>query len=498
MTTAVKIEQLMQDSGVGFGTSGARGLVSRMTDRVCYAYTAAFIQYLEEAGALRAGTDIAVGGDLRPSTPRIMLAAAAAIRDRGYVCRDCGAVSSPALAYYGLQHAVPTVMVTGSHIPEDRNGIKFNTAGGEILKADEQGIRRQSVELPESRFDSEGQFLRPPSNGLVRGDARGLYRRRYLDYFPTDCLSGMKIGVYQHSAVGRDDMMVVLGGLGADLVPLGRSESFVPVDTEAIRSEDAAAARDWSAEHGLDAIVSTDGDSDRPLVGDENGKWLRGDVAGILCAAYLGADAVVTPVSCNSAVEKCGRFEKVIRTRIGSPYVIEGMQRALDEGFGRVVGYEANGGFLLGSDMGSNGTRLAALPTRDALLLQIAILRQARAQKTTVGRLVAGLPRRYTWSDRLKAFPTERSTALLARLRGDGGGPPHPEIEAAFGDRFGRVEATDETDGLRITFAGGDVVHLRPSGNAPEFRCYNEADSEGRAEEMNRTCLELMDGWRLE
>lgn len=71
---------------------------------------------------------------------------------------------------------------------------------------------------------------------------------------------------------------------------------------------------------------------DRPLVGDERGQWLRGDVAGILCAQYLGAQEVVTTVSCNTAAELCGTFDSVVRTRIGSPYVIEAMESLVKAG----------------------------------------------------------------------------------------------------------------------------------------------------------------------
>ncbi len=69
-------------------------------------------------------------------------------------------------------------------------------------------------------------------------------------------------------------------------------------------------------------------------------------------------------------------------------------------------------------------------------------------------------------------------------------------IEGAFGKAFGHVEETDTTDGLRITFENSEVVHLRPSGNAPEFRCYNEADTESRAIDMNRICMDIMSSWR--
>ncbi|HVI73717.1 MAG TPA: hypothetical protein VM683_01920, partial [Anaeromyxobacteraceae bacterium] len=44
----------------------------------------------------------------------------------------------------------------------------------------------------------------------------------------------------------------------------------------------------------------------------------------------------------------------------------------------------------------------------------------------------------------------------------------------------------NQVDGLRVTLAGGDIVHLRPSGNAPELRCYAEADTPARAVELSR------------
>src|SRR5690606_26646769 len=136
-------------------------------------------------------------------------------------------------------------------------------------------------------------------------------------------LSGMRVGVYQHSSVARDLIADILAKLGAEIVTLGRSKVFVPVDTEALRAEDVELARKWAAEHRLDAIVSTDGDADRPLVADERGQFLRGDVVGILTASLVGADTVVTPVTSSSAVELSGLFGNVVRTRVGSPYVIE-------------------------------------------------------------------------------------------------------------------------------------------------------------------------------
>jgi phosphomannomutase len=488
------IRELMADSGVVFGTSGARGLATAMTDLVCYAYTKGFLQYLESVGELkRVGETVAVAGDFRPSTDRVMEAICRAAEDMGYRPLNCSKVPSPAVALLGLERKIPAIMVTGSHIPDDRNGIKFNKATGEVLKEDESGITGQIVELNDALFDSAGSFAKPSlSRRVIVGDAGDHYIARFLNAIERDSLKGMRVGVYQHSAVGRDVLVKILAGLGADVTPLGRSEKFIPVDTEAIRSEDVQLAREWVAKGKFDALVSTDGDSDRPLISDEYGEWLRGDVAGILCARFLGADSISLPVSCNSAVEKCGWFATVRRTRIGSPYVIASMNEACRAGAKIVVGYEANGGFLLNSNIMLGGKTLHALPTRDAVIVILGILLAAKQRGRKVSQLVAELPARFTASDRLENFPTENSRAILARFSSGNETADLTALEKVFGSLCGKVSAINRTDGLRATFANEEVIHLRPSGNAPELRCYTEAATPDRAVALNALILDLL------
>jgi phosphomannomutase len=493
MSTEIEITELAAESGARFGTSGVRGPVAALTDRVCYAYVLAFLQHLQQARQLPPGGRVAVAGDLRPSTDRILHATMRAISDRGYEPTHCGKIPSPALALYGIQEQIPTVMVTGSHIPADRNGIKFTLPAGEILKEDERSIVSQRVSLP-SDFDEVGALVSAASGPSTPeiSTAAERYIRRYTDAFRPDLLSGRRLGVYEHSAVGRDLLSDLFTGLGAEVVRLGRSDTFVPVDTEAIRPEDVALAAQWAEEQRLDAIVSTDGDSDRPLVSDERGRWLRGDVAGILCARFLRANVVVTPVSCNTAVERCGWFSEVRRTRIGSPFVIAEMQAAASEGARPVVGYEANGGFLTATDIELGGGTLAALPTRDPVIVLLSILAQATEQRCTVSELCADLPARHTASDRLQDFPTDRSQSKLAELAR----ATHRRLEEELGGILGTVSETNSVDGLRITFDSGEILHLRASGNAPELRCYAEADSEARAREITALALEQMQRWR--
>ena len=477
---------MMNTSGVSFGTSGARGLVSKMTDKICYSYARAFLSYSEKT--YTSPKTVAIAGDLRPSTGRILQALATAARDSNWTVINCGRIPSPAIALYGIVNSIPTIMVTGSHIPDDRNGIKFNHPKGEISKKDESGIRAESIDLDDILFDASGMLKIPAELPQEIIEARTDYEKRYLDFFGAKSLHGLTLGVYQHSAVGRDIVVNVLTSLGAYVKPLGRSEKFIPVDTEAIREEDIKLAENWAKE-SFDAIVSTDGDSDRPLLADATGKWLRGDVLGILAANSLGIARVATPVSCNTALEKSNLFEKVLRTRIGSPYVIAGMESLCENGK-TVAGYEANGGFLLETDIEQNGKVLKALPTRDALLPIIALLARACKEFVGVEDLFRKLPKRFTASDRVKEFPSEKGKAKVEEIATKNLGT------SFFGKFAGKVVDADRTDGYRMIFDTGDIIHLRPSGNAPELRCYVECDSPERAEELKVKVLAIMQTWK--
>jgi phosphomannomutase len=463
----------MQTSNVGFGTSGARGLVSDMTDQLCYAYTSAFLQaVVGQAGP------VVVGHDLRPSSPLMAAACAAAIRDAGYTVIYAGALPTPALAFYAQSLKAPCLVVTGSHIPFDRNGLKFYRANGEISKDDEGLMRAAQVDVP--------SIIGPFDLSLVDTHAKKAYVDRYVGFIGKVALKNTRVAVYEHSSVARDALRDILEALGATVLSLGRTDTFVPIDTEAVRTEDVAQARAWAKDHDFDAILSTDGDGDRPLIGDESGEWFRGDMVGVLCAQYLKADTVVTPVSSNTAVELCGAFLEVIRTRIGSPYVIAGMAKAKGQ---TVVGYEANGGFLLGSDALQNGKNLSALPTRDAVLPMLALLCMAREQGVALSELKLTLPARYTASDRLQDFADEKSARILKQLSQD-----WSLAARSLAPDAGELVDKNEVDGLRLGFKNGDIVHLRPSGNAPELRCYAESDSELRAQALCDGALKWVAG----
>ncbi len=532
---------------LAFGTSGLRGLVQDITDLEAYINVKGAIRYLLRAGDIRPGSTVVLGGDLRPSTERIMRASAQAVVDSGCEVENAGRIPTPALIAHSIAGKRAGVMVSGSHIPFDRNGIKLNKSVGEILKSDEPGIAGEVERVraeeygrtaASSAFDPSGMLKRSPELPPLASTAEEDYVRRYVTTFAGGGLAGQRVIVYQHSAVGRDILGRILRELGAEVIPAGRAETFVPIDTENITSDELdrmhAFAVAAEAERGpVVAVVSTDGDSDRPLVvgvlpaseADARGRRVRfspGDRLGIVVAEYLRADAAVVPVSANDAVERrMGERGVAFRyTKIGSPYVVAAIDALRREGrHARIVGWEANGGFLTGSDLTLEAGTLPALATRDSTLPILANLYAAAERRIGLAELWSRLPARFGSAGLIDEVPVRVSQAIVARLV-----PPGGAIEVEFDgagrvlDRGGadgasvaldgaaasawqEVRATVERfftpplgfdgvtrinvlDGVRVHFKNGDVAHVRPSGNAPQLRIYSNSDSQGRADRI--------------
>jgi len=444
-----------------FGTSGLRGLVSELTAPCVTRYVQSFLS------CCSVGSGLYIGHDLRPSSAGLADVVMQGARQMGVSVTVCGPVPTPALALAAGRRGASAIMVTGSHIPADRNGLKFFTPKGEITKS-EEALILGALDRPVGQVPS----------GSVTEDTGVMarYAARYQHGF-RDVLNGKHIGLYQHSAVGRDALADLLQSLGAKVTALGRSDIFIPVDTEALPDELKQQLRTWAREGRFDAIVSTDADGDRPLLTDEQGEVVPGDILGQITAAALRAETVVTPISSNSGVALSGCFGRVIRTAIGSPYVIAEMQQTN----ARVVGYEANGGFILGFTAQGTDGPLAPLMTRDAVLPLIAVL--AQSAKAGVAACRAAQPARFTATDRLQEVDLKAVATFLRQIRGD------PARRTAFlAPLKSGCAAIDETDGLRMTLQDGRIIHLRPSGNAPEMRLYVEASTPQQAQQ---TCSAL-------
>lgn len=413
-------------------------------------HAAAFSTRLVETNLASRDAPLFVGRDLRDSSEAIAAQVAAGVAAVGLEPISLGVLPSPALAHHAMRRNAAIIMVTGSHIPADQNGLKFFRPDGEIDKEDEAAISRLATQSPSPVMADEGDT------------ARDAYRLRYAHLFPGQPLAGMKIGLYEHSSVVRELLADLLQQFGAAVTLLGRSDVFVAVDTESITPSVGAQFPVWAKKYGLDEIGSTDGDADRPLVIDENGQQVRPDVLGLVCARYVGASAVVTPATSNTGISPQLGFN-VVRTCVESPFVIAAMTAAVGEGRAAVVGFEANAGFLTGSALPVNGANLDALPTRDCILPILARLVTARKEGKRLSTLVASLDLPRSASDRLEHFPYEQSAAFMEWLRADLG------QLATAAKRFGRMTGSADIDGVQIFFDDGSAVHFRPREMRP--RC---------------------------
>ena len=524
---------------LAFGTSGRRGLLVDLTQLEIFINALAELRYLQTLsqaeGGIREGDVLFFAADLRPSSTtldaegrgELAQAIEFAIQAAGMTPVYLGKIPTPALTAYALSQGKGSMMVTGSHIPFDRNGYKTNTSKGELLKSHEPPIHRwveavrqevYGVSYAISPFNSKGGFkggsrvLPPEDMG-----AKTFYVRRYVDFLGPNALNGLKVVVYQHSAVGRDLLVELLAGLGAKVIPAGRSDQFVPIDTENIDSDRLITMQhlidEAIAEHGsVDALVSTDGDSDRPLIlavdpHTGQGRFFGGDLVGMVTAMSLRPDAVVVPISCNDAIDASDLAEVLEdKTRIGSPYVIEGMQQAQNAGKHFVCGFEANGGFLLQTDFFRGTQKIAALPTRDAVLPIVIVLAEACSRGVRIGALFEALPTRYSKASLVKDFPRRVSSKIIESFTPKGLDSLRLSLDALNRTRwvsvlskiecyfpvaeFGALMWLDYTDGLRMGFDQGDVIHLRPSGNADEFRVYAVSNAQSRANLMAQRVVE--------
>jgi phosphomannomutase len=196
---------------------------------------------------------------------------------------------------------------------------------------------------------------------------------------------------------------------------------------------------------------------------------------------------------------------------------------------GRILGWEANGGFLTGSNIGFAAGTMGALPTRDSTLPILANLFAAATQGISLSVLWDRLPARFGRAGLIDNVPVAVSQAILANLV-----PAGDAIEVEFGGAervvgrnradaipmplaagpakdwrqrkatlsrfftcalgFDDIVRINILDGVRVYFHNGDVAHIRPSGNAPQLRIYANSDSQARADQIVELGLREPDG----
>ncbi|HEX7047150.1 MAG TPA: phosphoglucosamine mutase [Gammaproteobacteria bacterium] len=427
-----------------FGTDGIRGRVGEapMTpDFVLRLGWAAGCVLAAHEGIRQSGKRglVLIGKDTRVSGYMFESALEAGFSAAGVDIGLLGPVPTPAVARLVRELGADVgVVISASHNPYFDNGIKFFSAEGKKLP--------DAVEL-----EIEEQLAR--TFETVDSAALGKARRiedaaeRYVNYCRSTVdaldLAGMKIAFDGAHGAGYSVGPRLLESLGAEVVTTGVSPDGLNINRDAGSTHiDALLAR--VAESGAHVGIALDGDGDRLLMVDADGRVFDGDELLYIVARHRHSHGrlrgpVVGTLMTNLAVEQALQDAGIefLRAKVGDRYVMELLQQ-----HGGELGGEGSGHIIC----------LDKSTTGDGLVAALQVLDVLKARGGSLADCLAGLEK----------YPQRLVNVRLAER------PPldHPLIEAAVRDAEKKL---------------GDAgrVLLRPSGTEPVIRVMVEgADSE--------------------
>ncbi len=237
---------------------------------------AAFARWLKQNANEEKSLTIAIGRDSRISGPDLVSGTTKGLRSEGCHVLNCGLASTPAMfmsTVYPQIQADGAIMVTASHLPYNRNGLKFFSPKGGLEKADIQWILETAETMnPESQAGSEETS---PLMALYSASLVSIIQERTGETQP---LAGMRIVLDAGNGAGGFFAEKVLAPLGADtsgsqfLDPDGMFPNHVP------NPEDATAMKaieDCVKENQADLGIIFDTDVDRAAVVSKDGKSIN-------------------------------------------------------------------------------------------------------------------------------------------------------------------------------------------------------------------------------
>jgi len=428
-----------------FGTSGIRGPADTLfTKEFCTKLGVVFGQWLKDTG--HSGY-VAVAMDPRESSPRIKECIILGLATQGFEVLDEGVIPTPALTYFVHQssHVGGGVMITGSHITANLNGVKLFVDGEEVTKQHE-------VEI-EQLFHTY-TFRTQTSTPIVKHEsiARDLYVNMLTNLAD---LPYPKWTLVLDTANGTQSeiMREVLGNLGLEFICSDycdiQSPHFVPRDTES-QAGMGEIIRDVLTNH-TDFAVIFDVDGDRVVFVDDTGRLLPGDYSCALIAQESPSSKIVTPISTCSVIDQLGK--KVYRTSVGSTFVSAKMKEV-----GATFGFEPNGG----------GISSEIFYGRDGGSTMIKLLNILKSENKSLSTLYFQLPQYYLYKDKIDC-PMDKYTQIYIATR----------------DKYADKQM-DNTDGVKVALENDDWILFRASGNAPEFRVFVQSWDKSTAERLGQ------------
>ena len=438
-----------------FGTDGVRGVAgSELTIELA--------TQLGQAGAYVLTKEqehqptIIVGCDTRISGGMLASALMAGICSVGANAIYVGVVPTPAIAYLTRKHKVDAgVVISASHNPMEFNGIKFFNGDGYKLS---DALEDEIEALIHSNMD--GVTL-PTGSGVGRIDYRFDLRDEYVEFMkkcvPVD-LKGLKIVVDCAEGASYYTSVRTLEDLGANLIPIHITPDGTNINANCGSTHmDELQAR--VVYEKADLGIAFDGDADRMLAVDENGKMVDGDQLMAICGNYmkekgtLKKNTIVVTVMTNLGFTLMGEEKgiHVEKTRVGDRYVLENM---LQNGYN--IGGEQSGHIIFLDDNTTGDGLLSALH-----LLQVMV---------EPGRKLSDL------AAVMEVLPQALVNAKV---------PNHKK------DKFMEyAEISDAIKKVEERFGGEGRVLIRPSGTEPLVRVMIEGKNQ---EEIDSEAKKLAD-----
>ena len=328
-----------------FGTDGVRGIANKeLTAETAYK--------LGKAGAyvLTKGTHkpkILVGMDTRISGDMLGSALVSGILSEGAEAICVGIIPTPAVAYLTKKYKADAgVVISASHNPVEYNGIKFFSGEGYKL-SDELEDKIQSV--IENNF--KGVPV-PTGSELGRRIIEEGALDDYIEFAKSTIdidLTGLKVALDCANGANYRAAVETFRELGADVSVINNDPDGININKKC-GSTHPEELMDYVVKKGCDLGLAFDGDADRCLAVDENGKLVDGDFIMAVCAKYmkdhgrLNKNVVVVTVMSNLGLEIALKKEGIslVKTKVGDRYVLEEM---LKDGYN--LGGEQSGHILI-------------------------------------------------------------------------------------------------------------------------------------------------------
>jgi len=434
-----------------FGTNGVRFVpgVSHDLDFV--------ISLGEAIGTYFGDGEILVGQDGRHSSPAVTNAAVAGLLSSGRDVAEAGLVPTPALQYgvkaMGFRGGV---MVTASHNPARYNGLKISGSDGvEIPHLDEQRVEKIYFDGSQTKADWKTIGVARPEPSIVKRYLTGI-----LSHVNARAIADRRFTVVMDLGNGTQSVAApyLVEALGCKLITLnsivdGNFPGRGPEPTPETLKDLSVAVKSTGADLG----VAYDGDGDRSIFCDEEGRVLWGDQSGCLVADFVlqkhkGA-TIATSIASSQAIESVAKKHaaRVIRTKVGSVDI----SRTIIER-NAVFGFEENGGCIYQPHI---AVRDGGMTT--ALMLECLAGRGMSFSKV----LSFVVPKYYQAKTKVEVGPKMLDAVMRAVER------------QAKGD-------VERVDGIKFWASEHSWVLVRPSGTEPVVRIFSEAETQEAADQL--------------